>query len=1188
MKKSASRKAWVSVALATGIVAGIVVGLPPGVASADPVGSVFTYTGSAGLYTGSVVLGVDDTLYASGFTPSNFGSPIVVGIPTLEDSATAAVANFPLSGVPTGANGIAQGPTSGTYANTILVSSDDWTGGSCGAGTASRIQAYRSDTWALVQTWSLPIGKCPNSMVVGPDGRVWFDQVYKNEVGRLNLDDSSTEFLEFPGAGSPNTQGRLGVSGGNIFFPAMGTASVSSPSSLLIVGTGIAGTTLDDTQLVPLPGANGSIVYDLHVALNGDVWVPMRNPNNLVVYRPGVGDDTFVARSDVLNTGAAKSIAQTSDGTIWVATNDFNDSKYYAFSTSFTPSTNSSTVNLTPLRSFTVTGAPTFGGYITAGPAGQDTLYRTTGTSTVQRIGVAPLAPLLTRVDPPIGPLIGGSKTVLTGSLLNTVTSVTVGGNAATIDDSTATTMTITVPPGTAGAKNVVVASATGDDTLANGFTYTNQIILNSDGGTSIDGTDGLRLSVNYNGVASAPMTSSGSLGGEQILWSNTTMNYQVGRLGALVVPSVWIGDDSTTGQLFGNGVGYTATGGSCPRCALWDDSQVLTYDGVGRDQSASLRYTAYFSSSPGDGQDDTYTMTRTIAYSDDTPNALSETWSFAFTMSSPTDDTETVKFYAGGDTAPGSSDQGFGEAKNSLSTGGVRSIASLNPTPSIGTQVGYRTLPSGSPGFLDFSGASAVALNNPGLFPVIKLGGDIGFNVQQSTHDAAIAVQWDIPDSGGVYGFETFVSRYRSLTSSAFSPPSIAADDSSLMTLTLSNPQFAAGSGLAFDLELPSQLVLADNGASTTCGSGTIVGTADDTVLTLSGATLAARSVASPNTIPSCTVTARVRAQTSGSFTLDASRVTDTSSDLTNIVEPRTLTVTASAPPAPSLTSVASGNAQLTLTWSLGGNGGSPITAVQYSTDGGATWAAVSNPASTSETISTASGGGALVNGTTYDVQVRAVNGLGNGGASNTLQGTPTGSTPTPAPSTYPPSQPREVAAVAGDGTASVSWKTPESAGSYPITDYEVQATPGAQSCLVKAPALSCVVLGLSNGTAYTFEVRALNGAGWGAWSVASQAVTPVGPKPTPTIVITGSRGSGSDVGRVFADGVTTNLFDQQVQARVHLSGQTAYENGSLRTVTSNGTFRWQRKTNKTVYVYFRALDQRDVRSNRIVIRPN
>jgi hypothetical protein len=48
--------------------------------------------------------------------------------------------------------------------------------------------------------------------------------------------------------------------------------------------------------------------------------------------------------------------------------------------------------------------------------------------------------------------------------------------------------------------------------------------------------------------------------------------------------------------------------------------------------------------------------------------------------------------------------------------------------------------------------------------------------------------------------------------------------------------------------------------------------------------------------------------------------------------------------------------------------------------------------------------------------------------------------------------------------------------------------------------------VEGLSNGTAYTFTVTALTGAGWSAKSEPSNAVTPRA-KPRPCIVITGSR---------------------------------------------------------------------------------
>ena len=51
-----------------------------------------------------------------------------------------------------------------------------------------------------------------------------------------------------------------------------------------------------------------------------------------------------------------------------------------------------------------------------------------------------------------------------------------------------------------------------------------------------------------------------------------------------------------------------------------------------------------------------------------------------------------------------------------------------------------------------------------------------------------------------------------------------------------------------------------------------------------------------------------------------------------------------------------------------------------------------------------------------------------------------------------------------------------------------------------------------------------------------------------------------------------------------MRLPGELSYSNGSQRTVRDDGSFTWQRKTKKTVYVYFRTLDG-EVRSNRVVI---
>ena len=171
----------------------------------------------------------------------------------------------------------------------------------------------------------------------------------------------------------------------------------------------------------------------------------------------------------------------------------------------------------------------------------------------------------------------------------------------------------------------------------------------------------------------------------------------------------------------------------------------------------------------------------------------------------------------------------------------------------------------------------------------------------------------------------------------------------------------------------------------------------------------------------------------------------------------------------------------------------------------------------------------------------------------------------PTPTP-VYPPGAPTDVKATAGSGEATVSWTAPSYIGSYAITDYQVTSTPGSKSCLVNAPALSCTVTGLTDGTSYTFEARALNGAGWGAYSTPSNAVTPIGK----SILITGSRDT-SDTRYIRVQGTTTDLVGKQVTPYVRFPGQTTHTAGTgIQTVAADGTFTWQRKTGKKTYVYF------------------
>lgn len=171
----------------------------------------------------------------------------------------------------------------------------------------------------------------------------------------------------------------------------------------------------------------------------------------------------------------------------------------------------------------------------------------------------------------------------------------------------------------------------------------------------------------------------------------------------------------------------------------------------------------------------------------------------------------------------------------------------------------------------------------------------------------------------------------------------------------------------------------------------------------------------------------------------------------------------------------------------------------------------------------------------------------------------------PSPPP-VYPPGAPTDVKASAGIGEATVTWTPPAYVGSYPITDYEVTSSTGSRICLAKAPATTCTVAGLTNGTSYMFTARALNGAGWGVYSSLSNSVVPT----AKSIVITGSR-SASKPQYVRVAGVTNWLVGEELTTRIRLRGQTSYTTGLARPVVADdGTFVWSRRTGKGVHVYF------------------
>lgn len=218
----------------------------------------------------------------------------------------------------------------------------------------------------------------------------------------------------------------------------------------------------------------------------------------------------------------------------------------------------------------------------------------------------------------------------------------------------------------------------------------------------------------------------------------------------------------------------------------------------------------------------------------------------------------------------------------------------------------------------------------------------------------------------------------------------------------------------------------------------------------------------------------------------------------------------TVSAPGAPSDVAATAGNASATVSWTAPvSDGGSPLTSYTVTPYVGTTaqpaTTVTGNPPPLTATVN------GLANGTTYTFTVTATNAAGSSPPSS-----PSNAVTPAAPAATAPGAPTDVTAVAGNASATVSWAAPASDGGSALTSYAVTPYVGTSPQPETAvggspPPTSTTIGGLTNGTTYTFTVRAVNAVGAGPASTPSNAVTPAGTPPGAPTGVTATAGDAS-----------------------------------------------------------------------------
>jgi hypothetical protein len=180
--------------------------------------------------------------------------------------------------------------------------------------------------------------------------------------------------------------------------------------------------------------------------------------------------------------------------------------------------------------------------------------------------------------------------------------------------------------------------------------------------------------------------------------------------------------------------------------------------------------------------------------------------------------------------------------------------------------------------------------------------------------------------------------------------------------------------------------------------------------------------------------------------------------------------------PDAPVIISGTSGNLSAIIDFTApASDGNSPLIRYEYSLTNGNTWTAFSPAIPTSPVTITG-----LSLGFNYIIAIRAVNAIGESPSSNivTVEGRTT------------PGAPTSLVGTSASGQVSIAF-TPGTTGNSAITDYKYSINNGSYISAVTTSS-PITITGLTNGTTYSFKIKAVNAIGDGAES-SSVLITPL-----------------------------------------------------------------------------------------------